>query len=67
MAAEKAKKIKYYNLCIKLNVYRKYEGKTSSINMKLGENKIKLTGRNFDFSVKCCLEPFKKPYMENRG
>ena len=35
LAAEKYLKIKCYDLCEKLNVWRKYQRKTSSINLKL--------------------------------
>ena len=50
---EKAiKKIKYYNLCTKLKVCRRCQGKTSSINLKLG-----LTSRNCDLSYCLSLLP----------
>ena len=35
MAVEQGKKIKYRTFCTKLNVFRKYEGKTRSLPTKL--------------------------------
>ena len=43
-------------MCTKLNACRKYLGKTSSLNLKLGFKKI--TGGHFDLSVQCSLTPF---------
>ena len=36
LAAEKDLKNNYYNVCKKLNIWRKYHRKTSFINLKLG-------------------------------
>ena len=54
MASEKSLKIKYYNLCTKLNMCGRYQGKTRSINPKLV--KKKLASSNCDLSAQCCLE-----------
>ena len=66
LAAKKAK-IKYYGLCTNLNVCRKYQVKTISLNHKLGQNKIKLTSINFYLSVQCLMEPFTLLHMCGRN
>ena len=44
-------------MCRKLNACSKYQVKTSSLNMKLIWNKIKLTGSNCDLSCLTLLQP----------
>ena len=36
---------KYYNVFTKYNACGKYQGETSSVNLKMGQDKIKLIGR----------------------
>ena len=60
LAAEKAIN-NYYNFCTKSNVFSKYLGIMSSINMKMGQNQIKLTSSKYDLIGEYHLEPVLCP------
>ena len=52
---------KYYNLCTKLNVCRKYQGKTPSINLELGSNKIRIN--QYNMRLKCIVSSGTSTYL----